>query len=262
MARLSPLGLLKETDLGVSAKAALSKPTFLDAFKRLFGQLNPYFDGLNKLAAKGITFADNFRCDYIVAPFTHGVAQNVALKTLTKAQGVLVLGADSQIVAGATVQMVTGSASAGRNLAKVTVWFNSPAAAKVNVALLLLPEGQQSAAVPAVSGDGAWTAPTLLSGWVNLGAPYQPVGYFRDPGGFVHLRGTTSNAAGTAANVAIFTLPAGYRPSSRSIFGSWDGNGAGSAQRLDIDTAGNVFPTSAIPAGDFRSLDGITFDTR
>lgn len=59
---------------------------------------------------------------------------------------------------------------------------------------------------------GATGEPAFQNGWANYDvSTFSPTAFFKDPSGIVHLRGLVK--AGTVGdNVAIFTLPAGYRP--------------------------------------------------
>jgi len=116
------------------------------------------------------------------------------------------------------------------------------------------------ASVPVWAGDTTWTA--VLGGvgfqnsWVNVGGSNQLAGFFKDAGGFVHLRGAIKS--GTLA-VAAFTLPAGYRPSASMFFPAVVTSG-GTIGYCSITSAGVV----AMNGGDstFDTLDGISFDTR
>jgi hypothetical protein len=46
--------------------------------------------------------------------------------------------------------------------------------------------------------------------WANVGAGFQPAGFYKDPFGTVHLQGDVQRATGTDAT--IFQLPPGYCP--------------------------------------------------
>ena len=49
--------------------------------------------------------------------------------------------------------------------------------------------------------------------WTNTGAAGRNVaGYYRDPYGVVHLKGSVKRLTAAECSVVIFTLPAGYRP--------------------------------------------------
>lgn len=106
-----------------------------------------------------------------------------------------------------------------------------------------------------------WTAPTLLSGWVNHSASFTPAGYTRTitetangtSNGVISLRGLIRS--GTAnAGTALFTLPAGHRPANRILYTVASGGGYG---RLDILPTGEVqFMTGS---NSWYSLDGVTF---
>jgi hypothetical protein len=150
MAKLSALTSLKESDLQIP-DGPITGTILREAFQRLFLQLNPYFDGINRLAAGGITFTDNIYCDLIVGKFSHAVAQQVALKNLKRAGSAHVLSADGKTPYGApSVQMVQlPPASKSGPLANVAVYFRDTASLNVTCTLLLLPEGGQTTSFPA-----------------------------------------------------------------------------------------------------------------
>lgn len=66
-----------------------------------------------------------------------------------------------------------------------------------------------------------WNVAALASGWSNgtrfTGANTGEAvpGYFKDPSGVVHIRGTARNTAAPAGASTIFTLPTNYRPAFR-----------------------------------------------
>lgn len=84
-----------------------------------------------------------------------------------------------------------------------------------------------------------WTGVTFLNAWVNYGAPFDGVGYYKDAMGWVHLRGAAKS--GTTATVA-FTLPVGYRPVSQRNFAS---GASGGAQIAIIAANGDVTPNDS-----------------
>lgn len=256
MATPTHIGSLKEDDLQIK-DAPVTGGSLRDAFRRLFASLNPYFDGIDKIAAKGGTFTENMRCEVVSGAFTHGTAQQVRLATLTRAGSALVLGADGQLPMMATVVMVQGTTQP-KPLATVTIYFNDATAAKVNCVVLLLPEGQQTSTTPTFLdwvGDRSWTAMagSLTNSWTDSGAPELACAYKKEGNRRVYLRGSMKSGTITAA---AFTLPAGYRPSAR-VRVACDSNGA--FGECLITSAGVITPN--VGSNAHFSLDGISFDT-
>ncbi|MEZ4362936.1 MAG: hypothetical protein R3B48_22280 [Kofleriaceae bacterium] len=101
-----------------------------------------------------------------------------------------------------------------------------------------------------------WQAPVLGHGWLFFGAPYNPVAYFKDSCGVVHLRGLIKGGALSSwkGEKPVFTLPAGYRPAGQELHGVCSNTAIG---RVDIASDGRVF----VVAGNnlWLSLDGISF---
>ena len=94
--------------------------------------------------------------------------------------------------------------------------------------------------------------------WANYGNEYQPLGYFKDGQGFVHLQGSAhaDGSAGPSFNRAIFFLPPGYRPGARRLFLVHDGD-SGSAF-VEIRPDGLVYSQDTEPVS-YMALDGISF---
>lgn len=93
----------------------------------------------------------------------------------------------------------------------------------------------------------AWTAPTLLNGWVNYG--FVDAGYFIDDFGIVHIRGMVSSGSGI-----VFILPEGYRPSARVVMVITSNAGDG---RVDVDTNGSV--EVVVGSATWTSLNNLSF---
>jgi hypothetical protein len=120
-------------------------------------------------------------------------------------------------------------------------------------ALFLLQDdapGEQPMGQPTQTTE-AFIAPTLLNGWVNFGAPFNPAGYFKDAFGVVHLRGIVKSGT---VNTAVFTLPAGYRPANTEQYAIYTGSTVGV---VEILATGDVIAQVGNNT-DFR-FDGITF---
>lgn len=97
----------------------------------------------------------------------------------------------------------------------------------------------------------AWIAPSLTNSWADYGSPFNPSGYYRDPYGVVHLRGTIkSGVVGSSA----FTLPSGYRPANTELFAAISNGAVG---RAAVDNSGGVTPD--VGSNVYFSLDGMTF---
>jgi len=99
---------------------------------------------------------------------------------------------------------------------------------------------------------GNASEPAFQSGWVNYGSGLAPAGFYKDPTGLVHLRGTM--ASGTIA-AAMFTLPVGYRPAYNLIFQGTTAGGTGA--RVDVTPAGALVPQ--IGTNPYFAIDGISF---
>lgn len=99
-----------------------------------------------------------------------------------------------------------------------------------------------------------WTIPTLQNNWSNYGYGYAAAGYTKTSAGIIVLKGLVQRSGTPVSNEAIFTLPVGCRPSETSMFLA---GGVGAADRLDIQTGGNV--AYATGGAAFESLEGIAF---
>jgi len=108
----------------------------------------------------------------------------------------------------------------------------------------------------------AWITPTLLNGWVNVSSSTFTSARYRLNGDRVEVEGLVG---GGAYSVAIFTLPAGYRPSKNFVFTCFGSgaNGAIGAFRVDVQPDGTVL-VQAAAAGttgppSYMTLTGIQF---
>lgn len=101
------------------------------------------------------------------------------------------------------------------------------------------------------TADAEYTAPTLLNGWVDFGAGYNPAGYMLDGLGFVHLRGLIKLGAMYSP---AFQLPPGFRPAYDEYMATIAGNAFAS---VTTTSAGDVIPWDGVNT--WFSLDGITF---
>jgi hypothetical protein len=86
--------------------------------------------------------------------------------------------------------------------------------------------------------------------WTNVGAGFQPAGFYKDPFGTVHLQGDVQRTAGSDAT--IFQLPAGYCPAGGiedfSAYGD-GGTAAGVAVRPDCSVVFVAGTTTFIGLG-------------
>jgi len=96
---------------------------------------------------------------------------------------------------------------------------------------------------------------TLLSSWLNYGAPYANAG-FNITGKTVRLQGSIKTGT-MVAGTPIALLPVGYRPPSSRYFTV---NNNGILGTILINSAGNVL-IGYVPNNVLLSLDGIAFDT-
>jgi len=105
---------------------------------------------------------------------------------------------------------------------------------------------------------GASGAPAFQDTWANYGSGYSGARFWKDAGGVVHLAGLVT-ASGSSIG-AMFTLPAGYRPSSPVlIFSAGNFAGGAAASWIDVSSVGVVGSYGG--NGGLYWLDGITFTT-
>lgn len=97
-----------------------------------------------------------------------------------------------------------------------------------------------------------WTSFSLQNGWVDYGNTYAVHAYTRTAQGVVMLKGLIM---GGANGTLIGTLPVGYRPSARLLFGT--GTNPDVSSRIDILPTGEIYSQGTDPG--WLSLDGINF---
>lgn len=94
----------------------------------------------------------------------------------------------------------------------------------------------------------------FANSWANYGSGWGEASYWKDPLGFVHLRGLIKS--GTVGSHA-FTLPPGFRPITNETYPTISNGAVG---RVDVLTDGQVEPVS--PSNNtYVSLAGIYFRT-
>lgn len=102
-----------------------------------------------------------------------------------------------------------------------------------------------------------WTDASFGTGWSNYGSGYHNVGY-KKVGDLVFLRGLANSGANAWSSYGtIFTLPVGFRPAARLIFGTTCNSNA--FCRWDITSSGTVQWDSGGAGSGWVSLEGIVF---
>ena len=113
---------------------------------------------------------------------------------------------------------------------------------------------------------GAAGEPGFENGSANVppgefgGVSFNPVGFYKDHEGIVHLQGVALVGKSSSSPVPIFTLPAGFRPASGKVIiggglGAFAIIGGSNTTFASTDLSGKVAGSEEEPA----FLDGITF---
>jgi len=97
--------------------------------------------------------------------------------------------------------------------------------------------GTDVTALQGTTTPTAWTAPTLLNGWVSYGAGFIAPGY-RKVGDMVQIRGAVKSGT---MGVSAFNLPVGFRPPAAFDAQVYSDNGSAiQVCSLTITAAGDV----------------------
>lgn len=107
------------------------------------------------------------------------------------------------------------------------------------------------------SGTTTWSTPALAASWVKYSTTpgYNTAQYTKNADGVVSLRGLIKSGTATSGTV-IFTLPAGYRPSTNIICSQV--SSPDSFARVDISSVGQVILREGVSNG-WLSLAGCDF---
>jgi hypothetical protein len=96
----------------------------------------------------------------------------------------------------------------------------------------------------------SWTVPVLGAGWTNLGLGWQTARY-AILNGIVVMEGLIQNTSGGPLATALFTLPAGFRPTATIIRTEF-------SIPLEVRLDGVVIPNAAVADTAFIGI-GVTF---
>jgi len=109
---------------------------------------------------------------------------------------------------------------------------------------------------PGPGTRGKWTDLTLLAGNTAFGDEYHTPAYYKDPSGWVHLKGMLRGGTLTSGT-GIATLPAGFCPPAHGMHrGQTEGP---ATQLISIMSSGGIALSGN--ANGWLSLDGIHFHT-
>lgn len=114
-------------------------------------------------------------------------------------------------------------------------------------------EADAKLALKANKQQEAWITPTLLNGATAFDSVLNPIGYYKDSMDVVRLRGLIK----PIDNVAVFTLPVGYRPAKTIIPVVRDSQGATKVNY--ITAVGSVVLDGQKAYAGYISLDAISF---
>ncbi len=114
-----------------------------------------------------------------------------------------------------------------------------PGQTQDNVSTQLQPIAKALSATPIMGAPPPdWIKPDLANGYSNTAGGFDVAGYHKDALGYVHIKGSLTHVAGTAAATTAFTLPKSYRPLLTQRF-SVRGD-AGAVQAVVIANDGQV----------------------
>jgi hypothetical protein len=124
---------------------------------------------------------------------------------------------------------------------------------ETNIANLEAENADLTARLDALEAQEVWQSAVLENGWEDYGSSFTAARYYRDALGVVHLQGLVRYGT-VGTNIAVFTLPEGYRPYRTHNFSVVAGAGDG---RIQITTDGIVSLVRG--SSTYVALDGITF---
>ena len=100
---------------------------------------------------------------------------------------------------------------------------------------------------------GAPGEPVFENSWAGVALGDEPLLFYKDPYGIVHLQGNTSHTGGPSAT-QVFTLPPGYRPAAQIYFPAFaDGN---VTTTVEVDPDGSLI---VLDATFFLGLSSVSF---
>lgn len=105
------------------------------------------------------------------------------------------------------------------------------------------------------TAEAGWAQATLLNGWTHIAGDFGVVRYRKDSSGVVHMTGGATGGV-LAAGTILCTLPVGFRPSARLIFGAMVSD---TFQRIDVTVGGDVIIGAAWPAATYASFASVFF---
>lgn len=140
-------------------------------------------------------------------------------------------------------------------------WLDSMFPVAGQLAYLLLTEGSP-VLLGAVDSD-TWTNLTLPTGYTTV-SPFRQPAYRMDNQGRVWFKGACNVAANNVAGTK-FTMPASYRPTSKTFIAVPYSNGTNiqDHMRYDVNTDGTIVTLVALGAAtQIFSFEGVSYDTR
>jgi hypothetical protein len=123
------------------------------------------------------------------------------------------------------------------------------------------PEGWQTVSEFSSGNQCSGGTPTDCT-WGYAWGQWPNPQYFKDSSGVVHLRGAVKCNGTCASSSLMFRLPAGYRPAVNAVvpaISSSDQYGAGTFQRINVESSGWLSRATSQGGTAWVSLDGISF---
>jgi hypothetical protein len=193
----------------------------------------------------------------------YGIAQNTILKP-TAAGGAVIFadlantGTVDTSAAGGAVTAAYGllvglvnKTGANAILQAFGAYISIPTAGATNFGLAF------SASAGAIAQE-AWTAPTLLNSWVNIGSGNQTASFFKDTQGLIHTRGIITGGGG---NTNFWVFPTGYRTAAGiDTFAVVSSSGTPGVAIVNMNNSGGIY--LSVGASGTVWLGSMTHDTR